>query len=730
MPILVDKKKRIFKLDSGDSSYIMLVNERDFLVHGYWGKRLPEGDYSYLSETWGHSSFEACEDEENGWTSPNVMRMEFPVSGRWDVKKTAMEIQNADGSNYLDLRYKEYRIHRGKPGLPGLPATYVNETEEAETLELLLEDSLSKIEVSLFYTAWRDISAVCRWTVVRNKGTEHIFLKRIMSADIDFDDRNFIMTTNFGAWATERKIEKHTLFSGVQGMYSRRGSSSHMHNPFIILQRPSSDEYRGDVYGAVLAYSGSYEALVDVDSYNMSRLLLGINPDGFNWKLEPGEAFTTPEANLVFSHKGLGGMSADFHRLYRDHMCRGKYRNTRRPVLLNTWEGCYFAIDEEKIEKIAVEAAKLGVELLVVDDGWFGERHSDTSSLGDWFPCPSKLPDGVAGLARKVNAAGCRLGIWFEPEMISKNSVLYTKHPDWTLCVEGKPISQGRNQYILDLSREDVQDYLYEAIAKVIQEGNIDYIKWDFNRNFAEVGSKLLPADRQGEVSHRYVLGLYALMERLVTTFPDVLFESCSGGGGRFDAGMLYYMPQIWTSDDTDAIMRSAIQYGTSLVYPPSCMSAHISACPNHQTWRSVPYKTRQDVAYTGSFGFELDPLKLTEEQKAEMAATIQEYKSFGDLFVNGTYYRMANINEDRCAAWMYLSADKKEIFAVYVQPDVNLEGSIRKLRLSGLEEEAVYVDQARKRKYTGAALLYDGLPVNEYIGDRSTMSWRLRLEE
>ena len=727
MLIKVDEEKKIFKLDSGSSSYIMMVNDRNFLVHGYWGKKLPSGDYSYMSETWGHSSFEACEDEENCWTSPNVMRMEFPVSGRWDVKKTAMEIQHEDGSNYLDLRYKSYNLHPGKPGIKGLPATYTNTPEEAETLEIILEDSLSHVEVSLFYSAWQDISAICRWAIVRNTGDKNIFIKRIMSADVDFDDSSFVMTTNFGGWATERRIEKHELFSGVQGIYSRRGSSSHMHNPFIILQRPSADEYRGDVYGAVLAYSGSYEAIVDVDSYNMSRLLLGINPDGFCWKLEPGENFTTPEANLVFSDEGLGGMSANFHRLYRDHMCRGKYKNARRPVLLNTWEGCYFDINQEKIESIAKEAAKLGIELVVVDDGWFGERHNDGSSLGDWYPCASKLPDGVAGLAEKVNKAGCALGIWFEPEMISKNSVLYRKHPEWTLCAEGRPISQGRNQYVLDMSRQDVQEYLYDCISKVIKEGNIAYIKWDFNRNFAEVGSKLLPADRQGEVCHRYILGLYALMERLVTTFPDVLFESCSGGGGRFDAGMLYYMPQIWTSDDTDALMRTAIQYGTSLVYPLSCMSAHISVCPNHQTWRTIPYKTRQDVAYTGSFGFELDPLKLTDEEKAEMTATIEDYKSFGDLFVNGTYYRMGNLNDDKYAAWMYLSQDKKEIFAVYVLPDVNLEGSIRKLKLSGLDENAVYIDEDRNRRYTGAALMYDGLPVNEFVGDRSTMRWRLK---
>ena len=729
MLITVDEEKRLFQLDSGDSSYIMMVNDRNFLVHGYWGKRLPAGDYGYMAETWGHSSFEACEDEENCWISPNVMRMEFSVSGRWDVKKTALEVQHEDGSHYLDLRYQSYRLHQGKPTLKGLPATYANGEGEVETLEIILEDNLSRVEVSLFYSAWKDINAICRWAVVRNKGNKNIFIKHIMSAEVDFGDRDFVMTTNFGAWANERRIEKHELFSGTQGIYSRKGSSSHAHNPFLILQRPTADEYQGDVYGAVLAYSGSYEALVDVDSYNMSRLLLGINPDGFCWKLEPGDDFTTPEANLVFSAAGVNGMSQHFHKLYRDHMCRGKYKNTRRPILLNTWEGCYFNINEEKIEAIAKDAAALGIELLVVDDGWFGERHNDGTSLGDWYPCSSKLPNGVAGLAEKVNGAGCALGIWFEPEMISKHSELYKKHPEWTLCAEGRPISQGRNQYLLDMSRQDVQDYLYDCISKVIHEGNIAYIKWDFNRNFAEVGSRLLPADRQGEVSHRYVLGLYALMERLVTDFPEVLFESCSGGGGRFDAGMLYYMPQIWTSDDTDALMRTQIQYGTSLVYPLSCMSAHISVCPNHQTWRSVSYKLRQDVAYTGSFGFELDPTKLSVDEKAEMAATIVDYKSFGDLFVNGDYYRIANLYEKPYAAWMYLSQDKKEIFAVCVQPDVNIEGSIRKLKLAGLDESAVYVDEARGRRYTGAALMYDGLPILEGMGDRSSLSWRLKRE-
>ena len=730
MLITVDGEKRIFKLDSGDSSYIMMVNDRNFLVHGYWGKKLSAGDYGYMAETWGHSSFEACEDEENCWVSPNVMRMEFPVSGRCDVKKTALEIRQPDGGNYLDLRYKAYAIHPGKPKLPGLPATYTNTEEEAETLEVILEDVLSRIEVSLFYSVWQKISAVCRWAVVRNQGNQTVFMQRIMSAGVDFDDRDFILTTNFGAWANERRIERHALFSGVQGIYSRRGSSSHAHNPFLILQRPTADEYQGDVYGAALAYSGSYEAIVDVDPYNTSRLLLGINPDGFSWKLEPGESFTTPEADLVFSGDGLSGMSQQFHKLYRDHMCRGKYKNTRRPVLLNTWEGCYFNINEEKIEAIAGVAAQLGIELLVVDDGWFGERHNDATSLGDWYPCPSKLPNGIAGLSEKVRNAGCALGIWFEPEMISKHSELYKKHPEWTLCAEGRPISQGRNQYLLDMSRQDVQDYLYDCISTVIEQGKIAYIKWDFNRNFAETGSRLLPADRQGEVSHRYILGLYALMERLVTAYPDVLFESCSGGGGRFDAGMLYYMPQIWTSDDTDALMRTQIQYGTSLVYPLSCMSAHISVCPNHQTWRSVSYQLRQDVAYTGSFGFELDPTGLGEEEKAQIAATVEDYKQFGDLFVNGSYYRIANLNEKPYAAWMYVSQDQRDVFAVCVQPDVNIEGSIRKLKLQGLDPSGTYVDQKRGRRYTGAALMHDGLPVFEGMGDRSSMNWRLQKED
>ncbi|MBE7056331.1 MAG: alpha-galactosidase [Ruminococcaceae bacterium] len=725
--IRFDEERRIFHLTSGDSSYIMGVNAQNFLIHGYWGRKLPDSDFNYLMETQGHSSFEACEDNEVGyWHSPNCMRMEFPVTGRQDVKKTALELKNADGTNMLDLRYQGYKIHEGKPGLPGLPATYETEKGQAETLEVILLDDHSNIEVSVFYSVWAHLNAICRWAVVKNNGNTPVMLERVMSGCVDFPDRDYIMTTNYGAWANERQIEKHRLFSGVQGLYSRKGTSSHMHNPFVILQRPTSDEYQGDVYGAVLAYSGNYEAVVDVDSYGMSRMILGINPDGFTWKLEPGETFTTPELCLAYSYKGVNGMSNTFHKLFRDHMARGKYKNTRRPVLLNTWEGCYFGINEELIENIAKEAAKLGVELLVVDDGWFGERNNDMTSLGDWYPNKAKLPNGVEGMAKKVNAAGVDLGIWFEPEMISKESQLYKKHPEWTLCVKGRLISQGRNQYVLDMSRQDVQDYLYDCIADTIKKGNITYVKWDYNRNHAEIGSELLPADRQGEVGHRYVLGLYALMERLVTNFPDVLFESCSGGGGRFDAGLLYYMPQAWTSDDTDAIMRLSIQYGTSLVYPLSSMSAHISVCPNHQTWRSVSYKTRQDVAYTGSFGFELDPLKLSEEERAQMAATAEDYKSYGDLFVNGDYYRLANIYDDKCSAWMFVSPEKDFALVTHASIDVNIEGPQKKFKLYGLDENATYVDEGRGRIYSGAALMYDGLPMDG-LGDRATATYKLK---
>lgn len=723
--IKIDEENRRFKLDSGDTSYLIMVNDQDMLYHAYFGRKLPDGDYSYLIDTPPHSSIEAIDDRNGFWISDNAMRLEYPVFGRADKKETALEIKFPDGSNVITLAYKSYKVHEGTVGIKGLPAAYANEKSEAETLELVVADDSVSIEVHLFYTVWRDLSVICRHAEIVNNGKNSVVLKRALSAVLDLPERDYIMTTNCGAWASERRIERHELFSGVQGLYSKRGNSSHIHNPFVVLQRKTADENQGDVYGAVLAYSGSYEMLADVDAYGMTRLTMGINHDCFEWVLEAGETFATPEANLVFSHNGLNGMSQEFHKLYRDHMCRGKYKNERRPVLLNTWEGCYFNFNEDTIVNIAKSAADLGIELLVVDDGWFGHRNGDNSSLGDWYPNEEKLPSGVKGLAEKVHAEGLKFGIWFEPEMISRESDLYRAHPEWTLCAKGRPISQGRNQYLLDMSRKDVQDYLYDCIAKTINDG-VDYIKWDYNRNFAEVGSQLLPPEKQGEVSHRFILGLYSLLERLNKDFPDVLFESCSGGGGRFDAGMLYYMPQTWASDDTDAIKRLEIQYGTSIVYPLSCMSAHISVCPNHQTGRTVSYKTRQDVAYTGSFGFELDPTKMSEEERNLSKATIQEYISYGDMFVNGTYYRIANPKDDGYAAWMFLSTDESEARVTYATIDHSIEGPVPRLRIPGLLPEATYVDEERGRTYTGAYLMYAGI-LADIPGDRGTVVYKLK---
>ena len=724
MSIYINDELKQFQLNAGSSSYVMNVFG-GYLMHLYWGNTLPEGDHSYMAGMFGRSSFEAC--EEGAWYSPNTIRQEFPCTGGAGVRKTAIEVINADGSDIVDLRYDSYRLHAGKPRIEGLPATYTDREEDAETLEIILKDSISNLEVSLFYSVIRGLNAICRWAEIKNNGTKPVFLKRFMSACVDFDRRDFQMITNFGGWATERQIEKHPLFSGVQGIYSRRGSSSHAHNPFLILEGEHADEFQGEVYGMVLAYSGSHEMIADVDSYGQTRLLAGINPEGFLWKLEPGAKFSAPEAELVYTANGLNGLSGTYHKLFRDHMCRGKFRNARRPVLLNTWEACYMDINEDIIGEIAEEAAKLGVELLVVDDGWFGVRNSDQCSLGDWYPNPEKLPNGIAGLAKRVNDAGCKLGIWFEPEMISRNSELFRNHPDWTLMIEGRPISQGRNQFLLDMSRQDVQDYLYDCISKVIADGNISYIKWDFNRNFAEVGSRLLPADRQGEVGHRYVLGVYALMERLVTAYPDVLFESCSGGGGRFDAGMLYYMPQTWASDNTDAIMRLSIQYGTSLVYPLSSISAHVSVCPNHQTGRTVSFQTRRDIAFTGAFGFELNPLRLSEEDREQMKQISADYKVYGDLFVNGDFYRLANLNDDPYAAWMYVRPDASEAFVVYATTDGSIEGPSRRVRVVGLDADAVYTDMVTGREFQGAQIMHYGLPIGCVPYERWTNIWYLK---
>jgi len=514
-----------------------------------------------------------------------------------------------------------------------------------------------------------------------------------------------------GTWAYEKRVEIVDVHKGTQGFESRRGASSHAENPFMAVMDKKATEDFGNVYGFSLVYSGNHKFTIDSDMTEIMRVQMGINPFNFKWKLEAGENFVTPEAVMVYSGDGMGEMSRTYHKLYRTRLCRGKFRDSERPILINNWEATYFNFDEEKIVEIAKSAKKLGIEMFVLDDGWFGKRDNDTTSLGDWFVDKSKLPCGIDGLAKRINEEGLKFGLWFEPEMISEKSKLFEMHPDWRFEVPGRTPHPSRNQYMLNLAREDVCDYVIEAVSNVLGNANIEYVKWDMNRNMSDIYFPGMPADRQGETMHRYILGLYRVLETITSEFPNVLFEGCSGGGGRNDAGMLYYMPQNWTSDDTDALERIDIQYGASMVYPAISMTAHVSAVPNHQVGRTTPLSFRGAVAMAGNFGYELNLAKMTDEEKEETIRQVNLYKEIRSTVLFGDLYRLSENTASNCYAWMYISEDKDT--AVVTAAVMRGIPNPRKERiyLKGLEENAVY--DVSGKLYYGSNLMYHGLDIS-----------------
>lgn len=695
-----------FQLNTKNTSYVMQICE-GYLIHTYWGSKLNDGDHGYMHREYGRAAF--CSHLENcrGLILDDV-QLEYPAFGRGDLRSPAIEVINADGSDIVDPKYDSYRILDRKPLPEGLPASYGC----PETLVITLKDSISDVTVELYYSVFADTDVIARRAVIINNGRNAVSVRCAMSASVDFDTDRFDIISNIGSHARERHIDRFPLKGGKFSLYSRRGASSHVHNPFMILTSHDATEDSGDAYSFTLVYSGSFTADAEATQFGCTRVRMGINPDGFSWKLENGEKFDTPEAILCHSTSGLTALSQNMHSFINNHIIRGKYKNKTRPVLLNSWEACYFGFNEERLIKIAECSAKLGIELLVIDDGWFGKRDSDNCSLGDWVVDKRKLPGGIEAIHDVLKKHGMTLGIWFEPEMVSPDSDLYRAHPDWCLHIDGRPRSEGRQQLMLNLSRKEVCDYLYDSIAAVLKNGAISYVKWDFNRNMSEVGSGNLPVDRQQEVSHRYYLGLYSLLERLVTDFPDVLFESCSGGGGRFDCGMLYYMPQTWTSDNSDAIERLPIQHGTSLVYPLSSMSAHVSASPNHQTGHVTPFDTRFNVAFTGSFGYELDPTALSEEEQSLVRRTAEFYKKYSQVAANGRYFRLRSCYEGDCAAWEYISDDDSICIAEYVLTHVRVYPHYERLKLKGLDPDARYRDDSGK-EYTGSELMGYGIPVD-----------------
>lgn len=718
MGIYYNEKSKCFKLDAKDTSYIIAVAPCGYLAHVYFGKRVPDSDAVYLLRL-DESPFTPLTNNRDRASYLDTLPMEYPTFGTGDYRDCALKITDENGCSTCDLEYVSHKIYSGKPRLTGLPATFADENE-AQTLEIECIDKAVGLKVTLLYTAFEDLNVITRSVKFKNCGDKPVTLAKALSACVEFDDCNFDMITLNGSWARERHVERAPLHHGKQLIDSMRGESSHQNNPFVALVSHNADEDIGEAYGFGFVYSGNFIAQAEVTQHKKTRFIMGINHADFSWLLESGEEFIAPEVVMVYSCGGIGKMSRTFHDLYRQHLIRGQYKDKRRPVLINNWEATYFDFNTEKLIGIADEASKLGIEMLVMDDGWFGHRDSDNSSLGDWFVYEKKINGGLKHLVDEVNKRGMKFGIWFEPEMVSPDSELFKAHPDWAIQVKGRPMTLCREQYVLDYSRKEVRDYVYSLMRNILDNANIEYIKWDMNRQITEAGSAALPKERQKELWHRYVLGVYDLMERLTTDYPYILLENCSGGGARFDAGMLYYSPQIWCSDDTDAIERLKIQYGTSLCYPCSAMGAHVSDCPNHTVGRNTPFETRGNVALVGTFGYELDVTRIPQQDRDMIPRQIENFNKYNSLVRTGDHYRIGNVFSDNTwDAWIFAAKDKSEALLEYVQVLGRPNEHSRRIKLKGLDENAYYYEEsAPDVKLSGALLMNAGINIANLWGD------------
>ena len=717
MAIQIDAEKKIFTLETDHTMYQMQADAYGVLRHLWYGAKTG-CDMSYLQDYpdvgFSGNIYAAGNDRTY---SLDTLPLEYAGAGVGDFRVPAVAAVHADGSSALDLRYYSHTVKPGKYGIEGLPAVYAAE-DEAETLEVVLRDTASAVEVTLLYAVLPALDLVTRCARIRNLGETPVTLTKAASLCLDISRGSWEWVHFHGRHAMERQMERRLLFHGIQEIGSTRGTSSHHQNPTVLLCTPDCTETAGACIGAALVYSGSHQTRLECDQLGQVRMVMGIHPDLFRWELKAGETFSTPEVMLSYSDTGLETLSHHFHQAIREHICRGKYQLAERPVLINNWEATYFGFDTEKILHIAEEAARLGVDMLVLDDGWFGKRDDDCSGLGDWFVNETKLSGGLHDLVEKIKGMGMRFGIWFEPEMISEDSDLYRKHPDWAIRIPDRAPMRSRYQLVLDMANPEVQEYLFRVMSDVLHSADISYVKWDMNRSISDWYTRTLPADRQGEMPHRYVLGLYALLERLTAAFPDVLFEGCSSGGGRFDAGMLYYCPQIWCSDDTDAYERTKIQYGTSFFYPVSAVGSHVSTVPNHQTGRITPFETRGTVAMAGSFGYELDLNLLSDGEKQEVAEQIRQFKTYGPLIHNGKYYRLTNPMAEDAALWEFAAQDGSEVLVQGMLFHAEANVLRRTVQLRGLDAEKRYRLDGTEQVYTGAALMAGGVLLPKAWGD------------
>ena len=741
MAILFQEEKRIFTLQTKQTTYQMKVDDFGFLLHLYYGTKV-SGDMDYLLTYYDRGFSGNPNDVGNNRTySMDVLPQEYPTLGTGDYRNSALVLRGHDESECCDLRYAGYEIREGKYELEGLPAVYAGE-KEAQTLKIVLEDNVSKVRVQLLYGVLEDEDIITRSVKITNYGTACVVVEKAASACLDFITGQYDLLSFYGRHTMERNLQRIRIGHGSHSIGSRRGTSSHQYNPAVIVAEKNTTENTGDCYGMVFVYSGNFLCEAEQDQFDQTRVLMGLQSDLFHYPLESGQTLEIPETIMCYSDRGFGDLSVKYHRCIRNHICNGaRSRRTTgmqgngssetgfvpRPVLVNSWEAAYFNFTGETIVELAREAAGLGIDMVVMDDGWFGKREDDNSGLGDWQVNEKKLGCSLSELVRRINAEGVKFGIWIEPEMISEDSDLYREHPDWAMQNPGRNPGRGRNQLVLDFSREDVREHIFDQICRVLDQGNIEYIKWDMNRSVTDFYSV---ENRQGRVSYDFVTGLYDFMEKLLARYPKLMIEGCSGGGGRFDAGMMYYTPQIWCSDNTDALDRLRIQYGTSFFYPMSTVSAHVSAVPNHQTGRITSLRTRGIVAMTGAFGYELSLSRLSAEEKGEIREQIRQYKEFEPLISTGDYYRLSNPFEDDCAAWMFVSADRKHILLHVVILENHGNMTVNYVRLKELLPDAVYEEAASGKCYCGSALMQAGIPIPVEMGDYRAYQFVFRVKE
>jgi alpha-galactosidase len=718
MSVTYNSETKTFMLQGKNLCYSFWINDLGYPEHLYLGASVGNDDLRF-TRTYGATSTAATPPGIDNVNSYNAFPSELSFFGTGDYREPAVQIVTPQGDRLCELLFDSYEIVPAKPKITGMPSL-----DGGETLILHLKDKINGFAADLYYTVYDDCSVICRRAVYKNCGSADVRLERAYSFTLALPDRDYDMISLYGVWAKERHIDRIPLHHGVVSIDSKRTSSSATLNPFIALLRRDTTEFYGEAIGVNLVYSSSYVLKAEVNPDGTSQITGGINDFDFNWNLAPGEVFETPDVVISYSDTGLGGMSRAFHDAYREHLINRRYVKASRPLLINNWEATYFNFDVPKLCAIADAVNGLGIDTLVLDDGWFGKRDNDYSGLGDWVVNDKKLQGGVKAISDYVHSIGMKFGLWFEPEMVSEDSDLYRAHPDWAIGTPDRKHCYSRHQFMLDLTRREVRDYIVKSVSDIIENNGVDYVKWDYNRNVTESWTYSLEPERQMEFAHRYALGLYDICERIVNGHPDIFFEGCSAGGARFDPAIMHYFPQIWTSDDTDAEERTKIQFGTSLVYPLSVMSCHVSVCPNHQTGRTTPFDTRAIIAHLGATGYELDTTKFTDEEKAAVKLQTAEYKKIERLILDGDLYRIDSPFEKGFFTEAVVAKDKSFAELVCYRRFVSVNNEVRRVKMVGLDPEAYYCLEEKNIKAKGSTFMNVGFSPDYPHGDFSAVKY------